>query len=55
MSKNKRGRPTIGTVISVNLTEEQLQWIESQVVPGRLNRSEVIRRIVDQVMNAETR
>lgn len=47
------GRKTIGQRVTIVLTEDQIEWIEAQLVPGRLSRSEAIRRILDKAMMSQ--
>jgi hypothetical protein len=35
------------------LTDEQIEWLDTQLVPGRLGRSELIRRILDRAIAVE--
>lgn len=48
-TKRGRGRPRQGDPIIVRLSDDQLAWVDRQ--PG--NRSEVLRRLVAQAMEAE--
>lgn len=52
MKKKKPGRPRIGQPISLTLTKEQKEWIDSQIEPGG-TRTQVIRRIITEAMKNE--
>ncbi len=47
----KAGRPRLGQPISITLTDEQLAWVDAQVIDDG-SRAEVVREIIREAMAA---
>ncbi len=47
--KSKVGRPTVGQAISIKLTVEQRDWLDSQIGPYN-SRAAVVRAVIHKAM-----
>lgn len=47
--KTVMGRPRVGEAISITLTKAQLQWIDTQLLPGA-SRAAFIRALIHNAM-----